>query len=122
MRTFLSSQLLGTPVEEESGDARPATEREIARAAMVLSFGPRTAGWLVARHRRALHASGSVDFVVPARPSEVLAERLRWFFIAMDYLRGHRPGWRVDVSTSRGRRTFRVTWLSRGFWKRARPS
>ena len=93
----------------------PETERSIARAMMVESFGPRTAGWLLWGHRQQLHAVGAVDFVVPERPNPVLGEKLRWFFIAMDFLR-RRPGWTVVISTRKKKRTFRVTWIGWGSW------
>lgn len=121
-RLFLSKLVPDAPPEPKID--RPATEKEIARAAMVSMFGPRTAGWLLFQHRKQLHLRGAIDFVVPAKPNKVMAEKLRWFFVAMDFLR-RRDGWAVDIFAAKGKRTFRVRWLGWKLWgvqKAEKPS
>lgn len=105
-------------VEEEFGGL---SETEIARRAMVLTFGPRTAAWLIMQHREQFHKTGTVDFVIPDKQNKVLSERLRWFFVAMEFLKKHRAGWEVAVRVNKKNRTYRVRWLN---WdpKKNRPS
>ena len=125
MRRFALARL-GKAIDP--GPKNPPTDREIARRAMVLSFGPRTAGWILKQHRKQLHAKGVIDFTVPEKPNKVTAEKLRWFFIAMDYLRQRdengerfRTQWDVEIFEARRIRTFRVRWLSWRSWKRSNP-
>ena len=117
MRRSLLDNLPTTAAEDEL----PETDKGIARAAMVASFGPRTSAWLIRGHRRQLHAQGAVRFVVPERPNKVIAEKLRWFFIAMDFLR-KRVGWDLEVTARKGKRTFYVRWLGWGHWGADRAS
>jgi len=101
----------------ESGtNTTPVTDAQVARKAMVESFGPRCAGWLLAKHRRELHKTGTIEFTAPLAPKAKIAERLKWFFIAMDYLRS-RAGWVVSIHTQRDKRVFRVRWTSWKTWK-----
>lgn len=102
-------------LDPEPQELDEPTAREIARAFFVENFGPRTAGWLIFKHRRQLHMRGVFDFKVPDRPTKEQAEKLRWFFTAMDFLK-KRPGWTVDVITHRNVRSFRVRWLNWPHW------
>jgi hypothetical protein len=109
---------LAQAANDSGQDVEPVTERQIARKATVLAFGPRTAAWLINKHRKELHKTGTVDFVVPKAPKAKIAEKLRWFFIAMDYLRTSRSGWLVTIHTQNDNRVFRVRWTSWQTWKR----
>lgn len=126
MRRHLKNTVLRElATEYEAGYREPVerelTEKEMARNAMVTTYGAKCSAWLLAQHRRQLHTKGVVDFVIPERPNKVVSEKLRWFFIGMEFLR-QRDGWAVDISTARGKRTFRVRWLSFHSWRRDEPS
>lgn len=98
---------------EEIDDANPDTQEDFARALVVGAFGPRTAAWLVAAHRRQLHLSGAVDFVLKRTVLERFTppgRKLFWFQLAMDLLK-QRPGWSVERSEHRGVVRFRLKWL-----------
>ena len=97
----------------EATDPEDATD--VARELMVERFGPPTAAWLVMKHRRHFHARGAFDFVIPVKTTDEDAEKLRWFYIAVEFLR-RRAGWSVEVFTHRGERRFRVRWLSWPHW------
>ena len=110
MRLHLLNKL---PVPEIEDDEQASeSDVELARKTTTLAFGPRTAAWLINQHRPQFHRNGEVDFVVPAAPNKIVAEKLRWFFIAMDCLSKYRDGWAVDVRVHRDKRTFRVRWLN----------
>lgn len=76
------------------------------------AFGPRTAAWLVFRHRRQLHKTGAVDFKIKGSIWQRLSkygEKLYWLSLAFETLM-RRPGWSVQRLTHRGQFTFRLRW------------
>jgi hypothetical protein len=89
------------------------TQEDFARALVVDAYGPRTAAWLVNRHRRQLHLAGAVDFVLKRTILERFTppgRKLFWFQIAIDMLK-QRPGWSVERTEHRGIVKFRLKWL-----------
>jgi len=107
---------LAETLKKEEPDTRLTDERSMARALIVQEYGPKTAAWLIFGHRKQFHQCGAHDFNVPLKPTKVIAEKLRWFWVAMDYLMT-RDGWSVQVRTSNDTRTFRVKWHAWQFWK-----
>lgn len=83
-------------------------------ALVVNAFGPRTAAWLVYRHKRRFHLVGRVRF---QEKTTVLkrftppGKKLFWFAIAIESLR-RRPGWSVTKTEHRGMTTYEVQWLN----------
>lgn len=76
------------------------------------AFGPKTAAWLVNRHRKQLHRTGAVDFVIKETVWKRLSipnGRLYWLFLALEYLK-RRQGWSVVQSGHRGALKWRVRW------------
>lgn len=107
---------LAQAANESGTDTTPTTDVQVARKAMVDSFGPRGAAWLLGKHRRELHKTGTIEFTAPLAPKAKIAEKLRWFFLAMEHLRT-RAGWVVSIHTQRDKRVFRVRWTSWRTWK-----
>lgn len=107
---------------EEIDDPTPDTQGDFARALVVDAFGPRTAAWLVARHRRQLHMRGAVDFVLKRTILDRFSPpggKLFWFQVAIDLLK-QRPGWSVERIEHRGVVRFRLKWL--GWLTRSRAA
>lgn len=102
-------------IEQVAGETEPDDPTAVARELMVENFGPRTAAWLVMKHRKHFHMRGVFDFKIPAKPTTKQAEKLRWFFVAMEFLK-RRAGWSVEVIAHRRIRRFRVRWLSWPHW------
>ena len=76
------------------------------RAAFIVRFGPECAAWLCNRFRHHLRRIGY--FVVHMPPEGPLPA---WIDIAICYLEMHREkSWKVQRSTIRGVRYFRVYW------------
>lgn len=87
---------------------------DTAQALVVEAFGPRTAAWLVNRHRRQLHLVGRVRFREKTTVLDrftVPGRKLFWFAVAIAALR-KRPGWSVTKTEQRGVTTFELQWLN----------
>ena len=98
----------------EEIDLTPDTNEDIAHSLVVDAFGPRSAAWLVKRHRRQLHLTGRVKF---EEKTTVLkrftppGRKLFWFELAIALLK-QRPGWSVTKTEHRGKTTFELRWLN----------
>ena len=108
MRTHLKGKLQVVD-EEWEGPPPPHDLQAVAHRAMVQAHGPRVAAWLVRHHRKALHATGAVDFVMPKGLGPVTHDAMQWFFIAMQCLQ-RRGGWDVTRHDQPTRCVYRVRW------------
>lgn len=76
------------------------------------AFGPKTAAWLINKHRRQLHKSGAVDFTLKESIWKRLSQphqKLYWLALAFETLE-RRPGWSLIRKAHRGVITWRLRW------------
>jgi hypothetical protein len=94
--------------EEEAEPPEVVNEFENldVRAAYVVTFGPRCAGWLVRRFRKNIKRTGG--FSVHIKASE---DDPPWFQIARDFLKQRTTKWGLVRWTSHGERRYRFFWI-----------
>ena len=97
----------------ELDDATP----EGVRAAFIVRFGPRCAGWLIRRMRRRLRAIGRLVLSFPTAGEDLPP----WFDIAISFLESRR-GWLVERACRRGTRYFVVHRVPRAIPDVIRPA
>ncbi len=78
------------------------------RAAYVVRFGPRCAGYLVSRQQFRKQVRRTGFFSIHLETKE---EEPPWLQIAIEYLTKHAKRWDVVTTTQRGVRRWRVRWL-----------